>query len=167
MKYVKSGLSLILAVLLMFGTLGVISYAADGETDEVPISSEVTVKLVNGEKEVTVGYKEAKSFEFKAENLPDGAEVHVFLNGEDLRADTYLSVPDPTENYTVQAKVIDKDGKVIASSDLIKVTVKNGILDQIMDFFSSGFGTIGDAIADIFGAIFMRIWIFVHDIIPE
>jgi len=162
MKYAKSGLSLLLAVLLMFGTLGVMSYAADGETDEMPIAGEVTVKLVNGENEVTIGYKEARSFEFKAENLPNGAEVHVFLNGEDLRADTYLSVTDPTEDYTVQAKVIDKDGKVIASSNIIKVTVKNGVFDQLKELFSGGFGKIGDALGDIFGAIFMKIWVFIH-----
>ncbi|MBQ7541486.1 MAG: hypothetical protein IJT44_04240 [Clostridia bacterium] len=162
MKNCRKTVSLILALLLMLCSAsvgGMTVFAAaqdDGQTDEV------TVKVVNSGLEVTAGYKETMYFEFEAANMPKDASIHVFCNGEDRGESVYIYVKDATEDYTVEAKVLDKDGKVLTTSDVIKVTVKNGFFDRAKAFLKKTFGTAGDAIMDVLGAIFMRIWIFFH-----
>ena len=163
MKTCKKTVSLLLALLFAFcsaavGGMNVCAYAAD----ESEPAGETTVKVVNCGNEVTTGYKETAYFEFEAANMPDGAAIHVFCNGEDRGESTYIYVNDATEDYTVEAKVLDRDGTVLASSGEIKVTVKNGFFDRTKTFLKKTFGTAADAVMDILSAIFMRIWIFLH-----
>ena len=172
--------SLLLSLILVSGVLAAgsvcfASYARDDSavcgsactihlsTDtEDPASAEPTVRVLNSESEVTVGYKETRYYEFEASNLPAGAAVHVFLNGEDHDTSTIIYVTKPTEDYTVEAKIIDADGNVLAVSGEIRVTVKNGFFDRLTAAVKDGARTAGDAVMDILGAIFMRIWIFLH-----
>ncbi|MBQ6265888.1 MAG: hypothetical protein IJK60_10620, partial [Clostridia bacterium] len=89
-----------------------------------------------------------------AEDLPEGAEIHWFVNGEDAGAGESYTVEDPTENYEVQAKVIDKDGTVLAESETHKVTVKNGFFDRLKAFFAELIEKIlGKAIADLLSSV--------------
>lgn len=154
MKTGKRFLSLIFSILFVFGT-AVAAFAVDD-------SGKTTVRATNCGSEVTLEYKQSKTYEFEAENMPEGASIHVFCNGEDRGAGTYINVNDPTEDYTVEAKVLDADGSVIAASGEIRVTVKNGFFDRFKASLKNVFGTIGDAIMDVLSAIFMRIWIFLH-----
>ncbi len=175
MRICKNVLAFVLSALLVFCTtagMSLTSYALEErvQSTESFIAAEpeaaeaetVTVKVINCDNALTIGYKETKSFEFETENLPRDAAVHVFCNGEDMGETTYYSVYSPTEDYTVEAKVLDPDGKVLAASGEIKVTVKNGFFDRLSFSIKKGFRTFGDAVMDIFGAIFMRIWIFLH-----
>ena len=154
MKTNKRLLSLLLSLMLVLGigAAGLTAHAAD--------AGETTVKVVNSGMEVTAGYKEKGYFEFEAANLPPDAAVHVFLNGEDRGESVYIYVGDPTEDYTVEAKVLGSDGREIAESGEIRVHVKNGFFDRLGAFFNRTFGTAADAIADVFGAIFMTILVF-------
>ncbi len=159
MKTGKKAVSLILSLVFVLCTIavgGVTSYAVDGS------SSEAKIRAINCDSEITLRYKESKTYEFEAENLPEGAAVHVFCNGEDKGACTYYTVEKPTDDYTVEGKILDRDGTVIAASGEIKVAVQHSFSDRAKDFFKNTFGTFFDAIADIFSAIFMRIWIFLH-----
>ena len=64
------------------------------------------------------------------------------------------TVEDPTDDYTVQAKVIDKDGNVLDESSVAKVTVKNGFFDRLKAFFSELIEKIlGKAIAELLTSI--------------
>ncbi|MBQ7546722.1 MAG: hypothetical protein IJT41_07145 [Clostridia bacterium] len=154
MKTNKRLLSVLLSLMIVLGigAAGLTAHAAD--------TGETTVRVVNSDKEVTVGYKEKGYFEFEAANLPAGAAVHVFLNGEDRGESVYIYVSDPTEDYTVEAKVLGSDGGEIADSGEIRVHVKNGFADRLGAFFNRTFGTAADVIADVFGAIFMTILVF-------
>ena len=102
----------------------------------------------------TTGYKEDQTFKADAKDLPEGAEIHWFVNGEDAGAGESYTVEDPTENYEVQAKVIDKDGAVLAESETHKVTVKNGFFDRLKAFFAELIEKIlGKAIADLLSSV--------------
>ena len=157
MKTCKRSFALILAILLMLAACGAFMVcAADGDANKP------TVRATNVEAALTLEYKQTKTFDFEAENLPDGASVHVFQNGEDKGETLSYTVEKATEDYIIEAKAIDKDGSVIATSGEIKVTVKNGIGDRLRDFFKNSLHTLGDGVMDFFGAIFMRIWVFLH-----
>ena len=102
----------------------------------------------------TTGYKEDQTFTVDTSNLPEGAEVHWFVNGEDAGTGSSYTVEDPTEDYTVQAKVIDKDGNVLAETEEQKVTVKNGFFDRLKAFFAELIEKIlGKAIADLLSSV--------------
>lgn len=162
MKTGKRMISLILSLLLVLamtfvGGMTLPICAIDGSAE-----GQATVKVTNSEMHVTVGYKQSRSFEFEASGVPDGAAVYVFFNGEKLRADLQVTVSEPTEDYTVEARILDANDETIASSGEIEVTVKNGFLDRIAAFLKNTLGTAADAVADVFGAIFMKILVLLN-----
>ena len=162
MKTGKRMISLILSLLLVLamtfvGGMTLPICAIDGSAE-----GQATVKVTNSEMHVTVDYKQSRSFEFEASGVPDGAAVYVFFNGEKLRADLQVTVSEPTEDYTVEARILDANDETIASSGEIEVTVKNGFLDRVAAFLKNAFGTAADAVADVFGAIFMKILVFLN-----
>ncbi|MBR5772761.1 MAG: hypothetical protein IKY00_06050, partial [Clostridia bacterium] len=99
-------------------------------------------------------YKENQTFSVKADNLPEGAEIHWFVNGKDVGRGEKYKVKDPTGDYTIQAKVIGKDGTVLSETEKQSVKVKNGFFDRIKAFFRDLITqTLGKAIAEIFGGV--------------
>lgn len=112
------------------------------------------VEIKNFEKQSETGYKENKTFEASASDLPDGAEIHWFINGKDVGKGQSFTVEAPEEDYTVQAKVIDGEGNVIAESDTASVKVKNGFFDRLKAFFASIIEKIfGSAFSEFFGTV--------------
>ncbi|MBQ8944170.1 MAG: hypothetical protein IJ050_06675 [Clostridia bacterium] len=112
------------------------------------------VEIKNFEKQSETGYKENKTFEASASDLPDGAEIHWFVNGKDVGKGQSFTVEAPEEDYTVQAKVIDGEGNVIAESDTASVKVKNGFFDRLKAFFASIIEKIfGSAFSEFFGSV--------------
>ena len=87
-----------------------------------------------------IGYKESQKLEADGRYIPKDAEIHWFVNGEDVGTGWEYTVEKPTENYTVIVKVLDKNGNVIARSPLpVNVTVRNGFFDKIQWFFETIF----------------------------
>ena len=112
------------------------------------------VEIKNFEKQSETGYKENKTFVANASDLPDGAEIHWFINGKDVGKGQSFTVEAPEEDYTVQAKVIDGEGNVIAESDTASVKVKNGFFDRLKAFFASIIEKIfGSAFSELFGTV--------------
>ncbi|MBQ6264107.1 MAG: hypothetical protein IJK60_01495 [Clostridia bacterium] len=88
-----------------------------------------------GISDVTADYKDDNTFEYYAINKPEGAEIHWYVNCEDVGMGNsmgWLNVKESTENYTVQAKIVDSKGNIIAESQTVNVTVKNGLFDKLM-----------------------------------
>ena len=113
-----------------------------------------SVEIENFEEQSEIGYKEDKTFTAKADDLPEGAEIHWFVNGEDVGTGESCTVEDPTDDYTVQAKVIDKNGNVLDESSTAKVKVRNGFFDRLKAFFAELIEKIlGKAIADLLSSI--------------
>ena len=155
MKRSQKVTSLVLALVLALGLV----------MPTLAVDAAPTVTAVNGESSVTVGYKETKQSEFEAANLPAGAAVHVFLNGEDQGEAVYLYVNEPTADYTVEAKVLDEGGRELATSGVISVTVKNGPLDRAAAFFKNTVLRAVDGIADVIGSFFVSILYFFDGLI--
>ena len=106
------------------------------------------------EENTEIGYKEDMIFRASTADMPEGAEIHWFVNGEDVGTGEGLGVEEPTEDYTVQAKMLDKDGNVIAESGTMNVKVRNGFFDRLLAFFASLFDMIfGGFLSDLFGRI--------------
>ena len=91
---------------------------------------------VNGNRSSTLGYKENQTFTADTANLPEGAEVHWFVNGEDAGTGSEYTVVGPKDDYTVQAKVTDSDGNVLSESAEQSIKVRHGFLDKVMFFFA-------------------------------
>ncbi len=128
--------------------------AATGNATYTATYKAVPIKIDLGEFESTTGYKEEQTFTVDTSDLPEGAEVHWFVNGEDVGTGESYTVEDPTDDYTVQAKVIDKDGNTIAESEEQKVEVKNGFFDRLKAFFAELIEKIlGKAIADFLSSV--------------
>ena len=92
--------------------------------------------------EITLDYKELKTYNFNVEYMPEGATAHVFYNGEDRGEGTSIEVKEPTGDYTVECKVLDADGNEIATSGEIKVKVKNSFFDRLKWFFNNFWANI-------------------------
>ncbi len=120
-----------------------------------PVYANITsIQLENYEENSETGYKEDKTFTVKADDLPEGAEIHWFVNGEDVGTGESYTVEDPTDDYTVQAKVLDKDGNVVKESAVQKVKVKNGFFDRLIAFILNLIEKIlGKAIIDFLSSV--------------
>ena len=91
---------------------------------------------VKGNRSNILRYKENQTFTADTSGLPEGTEVHWFVNGEDTGTGSEYTVVGPKDDYTIQAKVIDKDGNVLSESAEQNITVKHGFLDKILFFFA-------------------------------
>jgi hypothetical protein len=110
------------------------------------LAGETAVDCINYGDSAKLGYKQTQQYTFIAEYLPEGASVHVFVNGEDQGEGTSVKVKEPTESYTVQAKVLDENGNVIAESSVINVKVKNTLCARIWYFFMKLLTSLAHAI---------------------
>ncbi len=155
MKRTKSFASLVLAFVLALGLV----------VPAIAVDAAPSVKAVNCASEVTVGYKETRYYEFEAANLPADTAVHVFLNGADQGESTCFYVNRPTEDYTVEAKVLDPNGSELATSGVIRVTVKNGFFDRAFALAKSALRTVADGVADVVGSFFVSILLFFDGLI--
>jgi hypothetical protein len=106
------------------------------------------IGLALGEIEDTTGYKEDQTFTVDTSSLPEGAEVHWFVNGEDVGTGESYTVEDPTDDYTIQAKAVDKDGNTLDETQVQAVKVRNGFMDKLKWFFSDFWNNIFKAVID-------------------
>ncbi|MBQ8944841.1 MAG: Ig-like domain repeat protein [Clostridia bacterium] len=120
-----------------------------------PVYANITsIQIEDYEENSETGYKEDKTFTVKADDLPEGAEVHWFVNGEDVGTGESYTVEDPTDDYNIYAEVIDKDGNTLDTTKVQSVKVRNGFFDRLKAFFSELIEKIlGKAIADLLSSI--------------
>ena len=120
-----------------------------------PVYANITsIQLENYEENSETGYKEDKTFTVKADDLPEGAEIHWFVNGEDVGTGESYTVEDPTDDYNIYAEVIDKDGNTLDTTKVQSVKVRNGFFDRLKAFFAELIEKIlGKAIADLLSSV--------------
>ena len=82
------------------------------------------------------------------ENLPEGAEIHWFVNGEDVGTGESYTVEDPTEDYNIYAAAVDADGNTLDETQVQAVKVRNGFMDKLKWFFSDFWNNIFKAVID-------------------
>ena len=86
-----------------------------------------------------VDYGAQITFHATADNVPDGYEIHFFLNGEDQGASDTLTV-NATDSFDVCAKLV-KGSSIIAESQTEKVSVDNSFFGRIVAFFKKLFNS--------------------------
>ena len=89
----------------------------------------------------TVDYKTTITFSAPG-NIPDGATVHWIVNGKDVAQGRSYTNKSAISGYTVQSKVVDATGNVIAESEVETVTVNTGFFAKLIAFFRELFGLL-------------------------
>ena len=137
-----------------FGEWENYTLAIGGVTVKPVYRNTTSIELEGYTESSESGYKEDRTFTAKAENLPEGAEIHWFVNGEDVGTGDICTVEDPTDDYTGQAKVIVIVGNTHDETKVQSVKVKNGFFDRLKAFFAELIEKIlGKAIADLLGSV--------------
>ena len=98
-----------------------------------PFPSDITEIRIDCKKEL--GYKESQTLHTECTDIPEDAEIHWYVNGEDVGTGREYTVEKPTESYTVFVKAIEADSRESVCSLPINVTVKNGFFDKLQWFF--------------------------------
>ncbi|MBQ6267107.1 MAG: leucine-rich repeat domain-containing protein [Clostridia bacterium] len=129
-------------------TYGVLTVSDENSTpsrqDLVIYNAPSTVKINNYTESRSVDYKTTITFTAITTDAPDGATVHWFVNDKDVGTgvgETY-TVKQATADYTVQAKLIGRDGTVLAESEVETVNVNTGFFARLVAFFRSIFGSL-------------------------
>ncbi|MBR4765845.1 MAG: hypothetical protein IK085_03660, partial [Clostridia bacterium] len=85
----------------------------------------------------SVDYGTQITFHASADSIPDGCEIHFFLNGEDQGASDTLTV-NATGNFNVCARLIKGDS-TLSESKTEKVNVKSDFFSRLIAFFKKLF----------------------------
>ena len=93
------------------------------------------ISLVNFVNNRTVDYKTTITFSAETTNAPEGASIHWFRDGKDSGAGESFTVKKAKKTFTVQVKLLDKDGEVLAESEVETVTVKDTFFARLIAFF--------------------------------
>ena len=84
-------------------------------------------------------YKTTITFNSGYDSIPNGTEVHWFIDGKDKGTGKKYTVEKATDDYTVQTKLIDKGGNVIAESEIETVKIKSSFFAKLIAFFKQLF----------------------------
>lgn len=101
-----------------------------------------SVEIKNYVETRTVCYKTTIIFTAETNDLPDDAAVVWYENGELVESGNRVAKLRATKDFTIQAKVIDNDGNVIAESDVENVKVKHTFIAKLIAFFKMLFGRL-------------------------
>ena len=87
----------------------------------------------------TESYKTTITFTADVSNIPTGATIHWFINGNDKGTGETYTYEKATGDYTVQTKLIASDGSVIAESGVETVIINSGFFARLIAFFKNLF----------------------------
>ena len=118
----------------------------EGSKDEPAAKAEISIK---GENSLTLSYRQNKTFTAEAAGIPEGGSVVWYLNGEKAGEGRTFRVENPEKDYTVQSKIVDKDGSTVAESETVKVTVKHGFFDKLKAWLT-------DLLLGVFAPLFSK-----------
>ncbi|MBQ6468419.1 MAG: hypothetical protein IJJ61_10800 [Clostridia bacterium] len=118
----------------------------EGSKDEPAAKAEISIK---GENSLTLSYRQSKTYTAEAAGIPEGGSVVWYLNGEKAGEGRTFRVENPEKDYTLQSKVLDKDGNTVAESETVKVTVKHGFFDKLKAWLT-------DLLLGVFAPLFSK-----------
>lgn len=102
-----------------------------------------SVKIKNNPGSRTINYGETLRLTAEAANLPDGAKLYWYVNGDKKGEGTTFEVSPSSGSVEVKVKVVDKNGSDFSGgeiSDSQKVSVNSGFFQKIISFFKNLFG---------------------------
>lgn len=110
--------------------------------------SQCNVIVLNPEIEIE-GYRESRSIEcrqtltfYASGVIPDGATVFWYYNGDKVDSGKTYTVTKPTNDYTIQCKVFNDRGKIVAESKTETIYVKHGFFNLLIAFIKDLLGLI-------------------------
>ena len=112
------------------------------ETPDNPNLGQPTIQIRNYVPTLNVSWRTTLKLNAVVENAPEGATVHWFYNGEDRLTDDHCYIYNCRNTFTIQAKLISKDGEVLAESDVETITASGGFFTKLISFFKGLFGRL-------------------------
>ncbi len=101
-----------------------------------------SISIRNYRPSLSLSYRSTVVFRAEFNNAPEGSEVHWFYNGKDGLTSERCTIKNCDESFTIQAKLISRDGKVLAESEKESVSVSTGFFARLIAFFRALFGTL-------------------------
>ena len=90
----------------------------------------------------TVDYKTTITFTALTDSMPTGATIVWYINGQKSGEGEMFTVKEAKEAFTVQAKIVDKSGNTLDSTETELVKVKADFFSRIIAFFRMLFGKL-------------------------
>ncbi len=130
--------------------------AVPGETTQFIIHNEPAIVMIqNYTPTRTEAYKTTMTFTAETADMPSDASVHWFINGTDRGTGDKFTVEKATSDYTVQVKVLDKNGNVLSESETETVKINSGFFARLIAFFRSLFGLLPKVTQEYLGFDFI------------
>ena len=107
-----------------------------------PTPSSQTVNIKNFTDSRTESYRTTITFTAETANAPAGSSVHWFIDGNDAGTGETYTVKQARSSFTVQAKLLNSNGQVIAESGIEKVNIKTGFWAKLVAFFRNLFSRL-------------------------
>ncbi len=94
-----------------------------------------SINIIGFKNTSEIKYRTSVTYHCNYTALPNGASIHWFLNNDDCGPGETLTVTNAKESYSIQVKILGKDGGILAESKTETVKVRNGFFDKIIWFF--------------------------------
>lgn len=119
-----------------------ISALTTAPVDETEDKDSPTITIRGFGSDFSADYRSSFGFNAVTKNLPEGAEIVWYYNGEKtpLKGDR-VEASQQISDFSIQA-VIVKDGKILARSQTINVYINNGFFARLIAFFRGLFGAL-------------------------
>lgn len=89
------------------------------------------VTITDFRQERTEHYKTSVRFYAGTQKAPANATVHWFVNGTDVGTGSEYTVRQPKEDYTVQTKLLDESGQIVAESEIETVHIRRDLWSRL------------------------------------
>ena len=103
--------------------------------DNQPEANNPSVDIRNFAYTCTVDYRTTITFTAITIDLPKGATIVWYLNGQITGEGEKLTVKEVRESFNIQAKIVDKNSDILNSSETELVKVKTDFFSKIIAFF--------------------------------
>lgn len=95
----------------------------------IPSQKPQKISIQRYQEFISVLYKTTITFSATTSDSPEESSIHWFVDGNDSGTGESFTLRNATQSFTVQAKLVDKNGNVLAESETETVRIKT-------DFFS-------------------------------
>ena len=107
------------------------------------------ISIQRYQERIIASYKATIAFSAATTDAPEGSSVHWFVNGNDSGTGESYTVRCATMSYTIQAKLVDRGGNILAESETETVNIKTGFFARLLAFFRMIFGLLPVAFPSI------------------
>ena len=101
-----------------------------------------TIAIQNYVQSRTEDYRTTLTFTSISTDVPFDATTHWYINESDKGSGESYTVTEAKNSFSVQAKLIGRDGRVIAESEVERVIIKTGFFARLKAFFRALFGRL-------------------------